>query len=226
MTTEFFYKRICKIATLCITVSFLCFSFAYAAFLSSATVVDTAKTFYFLVSPSTHLEVSAHNAAQIGGAGYLLHANGRDYAALSVYLTDTAAAAVSTNLTDTPTQIIPLESNKLYLKTRRQKQQETIYKNAFSCLVDCIRVLDIEISRVERGATQQSSKRILKTLENAFAFLSKEYKNGFAAFATVCKNAANRLSVFTQSTVYIEDLRYLQCELCVSYLRLSEDFRV
>ena len=226
MTTEFFYKRICKIAALFINFSFLCFSFVYAAFLSSATVVDTARTFYFLVSPSTHLEVSAHNAAQIGGAGYLVHANGRDYAALSVYLTDTAATAVSTNLTDTPTQIIPLESNKLYLKTRRQKQQETVYKNAFSCLGDCIRVLDIEIARVEKGATQQSSKRILKTLKNTFAFLRKEYKNEFAAFADACQNAANTLSVLTQSTVYVEDLRYLQCELCVSYLRLSEDFRV
>lgn len=226
MTTGFFYKRICKIATLCITFSFLCFSFAYAVFLSSATVVDTAKTFYFLVSPSTHLEASAHNAMQIGGAGYLLHANGRDYAALSVYLTDTAATAVSTNLTDTPTQIIALESNKLYLKTRRQKQKETVYKNAFSCLGDCIGILDEEIARVEGGATQQSSKRILKTLKNTFAFLSKEYKNGFAAFATVCQSAKNTISALTQATVYVEDLRYLQCELCVSYLRLSEAFYI
>ena len=224
MTTEFLYKRIGKIVTLFITFAFLCFSFVYAAFLSSATIVDTARTFYFLVSPSTHLQVSAHNAAQIGGAGYLIHASGRDYVAFSVYLTDTAASSVSNNLTDTPTHIIPLESNKLYLKTRRQKGKESVYKNAFSCLMDCIRILDMEIARVEGGATQQSSKRILKSMENTFAFLSKEYQNRFAAFATVCRDAANTLSTFTKSTVYIADLRYLQCALCISYLNLSEDF--
>lgn len=226
MATGFFYKKIVKGGVCLFAFAWIVFSLGYAVYLSSATVVNTSKNFYFLVSSSAHIEVSAHQATQMGGAGYLFEQNGRESVALSVYCTKIEAVTVHANLKDGQTEILFLQSPKLYLKTRKQKQKKQVYKNAFCILSDCINFLDTEIDRLEKGATQQSSKRILAVLKDEFSFLQKEYQKDFAPFATVCKNAEENLACALAGVVYLEDLRYLLCDLSVSYIRLSEEFQI
>ena len=226
MATGFFYKKICRGVACSLLLVWIALSLGYAVYLSSATVVDTSRNFYFLISSSTHIEVSTHQATQMGGAGYLLAYNGRETVVLSVYCTKTQAITVSAGLKDGQTEILFLQSPKLYLKTRKQKKQKNIYKDAFSILGSCMDFLDAEIARLEKGATQQSSKRILKDLKKQFSFLQKKHEKTFPSFATVCKNAEAGLACVLDGVVYLEDLRYLLCDLSVSYIRLSEEFCV
>ena len=226
MSTGFLYKKIGKGAVCFLAFALILFSFGYAWYLSSAIVVNTSKSFYFLISSSTHIEVSTHEATQMGGAGYLFEVNGREVVALSAYIDETEAVTVNAGLKDGQMEVLLLESSNLYLKTRKQKQKESVYKNAFANLYSCIDSLNGEIARLEKGATQQSSKRILKALKERFVIMGKENEKQFPQFTKFCKNAEEQLTSSISGVVYLEDLRYLTCDLCLSYIRLSEEFCV
>lgn len=225
MTTEVLYKKIYKILIISIAFSIVGFSFVYAVYLSSATIVDTKRTFYFLVSSSTHIEASAHDVTQMGGAGYLLEENEKEYVAISVYSSRNQAVAISTVLTNAPTKILIKEASKLYLKSVKQKRQMQTYKNAFLLLSNWIDFLEQEIKRLEKGATQQSCKRILQSLQKQFV-VGNRYETVFPSFTQTCLMANESLSDILHSIVYVADLRYLLCELSDGYIRLSEEFSI
>ena len=191
MSTGFLYKKIGRGAVCFLAFALILFSFGYAWYLSSVIVVNTSKSFYFLISSSTHIEVSTHEATQMGGAGYLFEVNGREVVALSAYIDETEAVTVNAGLKDGQTEVLLLESSNLYLKTRKQKQSQSVYKNAFANLYGCIDILESEIGRLEKGATQQSSKRVLNALKKRFAVMGKEYENAFPSFKKVCKKCCN-----------------------------------
>ena len=85
-------------------------------------------------------------------------------------------------------------------------------------------MLNGEIKRLEEGATQESSKRILQSLSRQFAYLSKENSMQQEEYTKLCQNASNRVEGFIQGVVYVKDLRYLLCDLCNGYLKLSKNF--
>lgn len=224
MTTEFLSKRrLSFVASFC-AVCFVVCCCLYAFYLSNATIVDTQKTFYYLVSTSTHIQASTHDTTRLGGAGYPLQIDGQTRVVVAVYFTQENATVVCSSLKQIQTEIIQITSPKLYLKTRKQKKNAQTYKNAFSCMYSLQELLDREINREQNGATQQSCKRVLTQIQKQFNYLQKQYETTFLSFAIVCENACNALSKIMENIVYIEDLRYLSCELSVAYLNLSKEF--
>ncbi|MBE7068858.1 MAG: hypothetical protein E7381_06130, partial [Clostridiales bacterium] len=224
MKTELFRKKIFKLCVIITSMITVAFSFLYAIYLSKVKTIDTSKSFYYLVSTSTHIEASAHGITQMGGAGYYIEEEGKIFVALSVYTSQLQAIEVQKSLKNTSTEILSQTSPKIYLKSRVDKNRIQAYKNAFSLLDNWIRFLEREIARLEGGATQQSSKRILLSLHKQFTFASKEYESAFLGFSKICRVADEKLSNILQSVVYLKDLRYVLCHLCDSYLRLSEEF--
>ena len=113
---------------------------------------------------------------------------------------------------------------KCYLKGVKQKENAAFFAGAFESLYGCMQVLNGEIKRLERGATQESSKRILQTVSRQFSFLKKQYAEKVAGYANACENAQKRLSEMLSNIIYAKDLRYLLCELSVAYANLSKNF--
>lgn len=208
-------------AFLCVLVCVL-----YAWSFYGVAVYDVSKSFYFLVLDEVHIEASTAEVQYDGGAGFLLEREDSDYIALSVYLQSTdgeaAKAAVSKNYESA--EIVTVQSGKLYMKSASQKKLASEAIGALDSLYGCMQVLDREIARLAGGATQASSKRILRILEDNFTYLGREYEEVFSDFSSVCESAAKTLESCTADIVYVKDLRFLLCELCVSYTDLCGAF--
>ncbi len=219
-----------KKAVLCfiiiVTVGFAYSAIAYANVFTTAQTVAIDKEFYYLVDESTHTQAVGSFAQLQGGAGYLLDGNTREYVAYSVYFNKQDGEAAKKALLEYQTQpilhVISIQS--LVFKTPKEKRRAPIVINAFSCLDGCMQVLNREIARLDNGATQQSSKRILSTLIDQFAYLEREYKTSYPAFSNICKNAQMQLQPCVADIIYVKDLRYILCDLGVAYKQLSEEF--
>lgn len=220
------WKRIVGIVAGALSVAFTFSAFLYAKTLENATTVGTEKNFYFLVSDSNSIEVSTQITKLQGGAGYSLIYEENEYAAYSVYFSENESRAAQSSVTQTgeSAEIVVVKSAPLYLKTKKQKKHAALIGGAFESLYGCMQVLNGEISRLERGATQESSKRILQTLSRQFSFLEKKYAERVAGYAKACENAQKRLEEATKGVVYAKDLRYILCELSVAYANLSKNF--
>ena len=227
MSTDFLIKgKIFKVLAFLFSVLFVFCSLVYAILIQKAEVEKVSKNFYFLVSNSMHVEASTHAALLNGGAGYVLESGNREYAAYAVYLKEADVEWAQSCMANAGenTRILVLKSGDLYFKGEREKLSKESILGAFSCFYDCISILEQEIGRLEGGATQQSSKRILNVLKRQFAYLALEYDKAFPWYSTACRSAENFLQESMESVVYVTDLRYLACELCFSYIELSENY--
>ncbi len=227
MSTEFLTRKNgLRIFSCFLSVFFVFFTLSYAFFLKKAQVSKFGKTFYFLVSDSTHIEASAHVALLGGGAGYVLQDETREYVAYAAYLEETDAERAQAAMMEKgeKTRILAFRSPDLYSKTQKEKQGQEQRNGAFSCLYQNIALLEGEIARLEGGATQESSKRILSVLIKQFAFLEERYGEVCSEYQRACEETVNALQKSVEGVVYVTDLRYLCCELCVSYIKSSENF--
>lgn len=225
MSADFIWKKVWKISLVALCFFVTGVSFVYAYVLTGVEKVYLSDNFYFLVSKTVNVEVGAFESLQNGGAGYILEENGREYAVLSVYFTEEKALQVQNGLAE-ETLLLRKKTNDLYLKTRSDKALANTFKNAFSCLKSCMEILSEEIVRLDNGATQESSKRILRILQKQYDYLEYEYKKSFPDFAKLCERAEKALGKIVAGTVYVKDLRYLLCELCVSYNGLADTFEL
>lgn len=227
MRTDFFRSKKWIKRTVCtLAVAFTFGCVGYAQFLTKVKTVSADKSFYFLVSTSTHVEASTQTALQNGGAGYSITLGGREYVAFSAYSRESdgaQACAVMTGMGE-DTELLSLGLGKLYFKTSKEKRNAAKIVGGLECLYGCIKVLEKEIARLEDGATQQSSKRVLRTLSRQFAFLKTEYERIFPSLAEVCNEAESTIQAFCEEVVYASRLRYLHCSLCDSYVELGEEF--
>ena len=191
-----------------------------------ASVYNTDKTFYFLVLEEDKIEVASYEVKLDGGAGFLLDYENCDYVALSVYLSgiegDKACASISQKYGNA--KIISINSGKLYMKRDSQKKTAKKTQGGFNSLYGCIEVLSREIARLDKGATQQSSGRILSQVAGNLQYLSEEYTSCFFNFSNVCQNGANALYKSVSSIIYTKDLRYILCQLCFDFIKLSKEF--
>lgn len=218
-------KKIYVAAARAAALIFTIFVVAYAWFLNGVTSYALSKDFYFLVANTTHVEASAHVATLQGGAGYLVQDKERSYSALAVYLTRSAGETAKAGLLETDEySLLVKRVDKLYFKTRKQKRNSARILAAFSCLEDCIEVLNGEIARLENNAPQRSSKAVLQDLADQFSHLAKTYEGSFPSYATVCKGAATALRECCTGIVYARELRYVCCGLCDSFVSLGEEF--
>ena len=220
------WKRIAGMVAGVLSVTFTFSAFFYAKTIEGASAVGTERNFYFLVAEGGSVEVSTQTIGLQGGAGYSLLYEDGVYAAYSVYFSEdeSKVAQGSVEKTGEHAEIVVVTSKPLYLKTEKQKKHATTISGAFESLYGCMQVLHGEIARLERGATQESSKRILQTLSRQFSFLAKEYEKTIAGYKKACKNAEERLLEVTKGVVYAKDLRYILCELSVAYANLSKNF--
>ncbi len=199
------------------------FALFYSVRLSRTKVVELQKSFYFLVSTDSRVEVSVEFTKLDGGAGYLLEKDNVQYVALAVYLNKEDGIAVQEGLgEELPTKILHKGVSALYFKGK-DKKESALYVNALRTLEGCISVLNECIARLEKGSTQENCKRILEILQRQFAFAQKEYEN-YPAFFTSCGEWLQSLKELCEETVYVQKLRYLLCWQVEGYLALCEGF--
>ena len=226
MTVNFIYKRCIYYVGLALVFLSDVFSFFYAVVLSRVSVYTIDKAFYFLVLEDTKLEVASYEVKLDGGAGFLLNHENRDYVALSVYLSGEEGNKVYESILRKyeNAKIVKINSGKLYMKRDSEKKLAKKIQGGFNSLYGCIEVLEREISRLDKGATQQSSGRILSKIADNLLYLSKKYKNDFKEFSNVCKNSANALNKSVSGIIYAKELRHILCETCANFIKLSQEF--
>ena len=202
---------------------FTAFAILQAWLFSTAENFALSKAFYFLVADDMHLEASTHETLLRGGAGYLVDLEGKEWVAYQVYFSPEQAKLVQSGLT-APSKVVTLSTEKVYFKTKQEKRLVNIVKDAFSCLDDYIELLSAEIARLDKGATQQSSKRILTVLTRQCAYVADKYEKDLTSFSRVLRDLQERLNGCIKGTVYTKDLRYALCEACIGYIRLSQEY--
>lgn len=210
--------------TLAVIFSFTCIVYAYI--LSQVKKVDVRASFFYLVTDDVHVEAGAEFVKLEGGAGYLLRYDDKDYVVLSVYLRESDGLTIQTSLSRNGenTKLLHVGVDVLYFKTYSEKKMCGVYVGALQILRSCMTVLNECISRLEKGMTQESCKRVLTPLGNQFHFLSEEYRNSYPSFAKVCRETVEELSALVSQTVYVKDLRYLLCVLSENYVTLASAF--
>lgn len=220
MSTVFIKKSV-KIIAFALSLLVIAFACLYAKLIHEAVQVTTEKKFYYVVADDLHLQASTQETLLKGGAGYLLETKTGDYAAYQVYFSKTNAENVCKNL-NAPSKIVAVTVKNGYLKTEKEKARQV--KNAFSCLDDCIEVLNGEIVRLENGATQESSRRVLESLTRQCNYLSKAYSALLPEHAKLMKTMEEGLTASTEGIIYTKNLRYILCQTCFEYARLSEEY--
>ena len=223
MWADFFKSNYKKIAVTALSVWFAGIAILCGV-ISQTERIYIGKKFYFLVSSSTHIQASTHFVEWSGGAGYLLDYDGCAQVVFSVYLQEQDSLQVQSALTDKQTDVLTVSVDSIYLYRKQDKAKKSSIKGAFQTLYNCCELLEKIIDRYAQGGTQESGKRLLKVLQEQLCFLSKEYTRKFPLYAEVCQKGADKISQLLETTIYLKDLRYLLCELCVSYVDLSNTF--
>ena len=126
MRTGIFYKRIIKklLGALSLGIVFVCF--VYACVLSTVQTYTVGKTFYFLVSSSSHIGASTHIAQNLGGAGFLFFDGETDYVAYAAYenQTDGANAQRELKRIGEDALLLPVTVETLYFKSSQDKKTQ------------------------------------------------------------------------------------------------------
>ncbi len=213
-----YLKSILVSMLICIFIGVAC----YACSVSNKKKITIGNSFHFLVSTSTHIEASTHFVSWSGGSGYLLEDIGREYVVFSVYLQKEDALRVQGVLKE-PTRLITRSVECLYTS---DEYLSKVVKGAFQTYYSWLTVLQNEINRLTQGCTQQSCKRTLHILKRQMEYSSKKHERDFSEYANVCKSGVMKLTEITNETVYVKDLRYLLCELCVAYCRLANLYTI
>ena len=203
------------------------FCTAYANVLSNVQAYTVGKTFYFLVSSSTHVEVSTHVAQSLGGAGYLLTEQGNEYVAYAAYHEENSANQALQNLQSVSKDevvLLPISVETLYFKGTQQQKKSAKIVDLLSWLENQIRLLKQEERLLEKGITQQAILRLLGTQKRQFSYMQKENNNVLPAFSTLCQEAVKQIESMERDTVYLKDVRFLHCYLCQGYVDISKNF--
>ena len=225
MKTEFFYKRIGRLLLYACVAVIVLGSLFLANYLRRADSFTVGGNFYFLLNTSTHVQASVPLTQLKGGAGYLVKSEGKVAYAVYMQKEEALKAQESLLLLGERATVQEKLTERLYLKSRADKDKKDLYKGAFESLQGCIQVLSGEVKRLNDGATQQSTKRTLNTLSKQTKYMGEIYKNSFPACATLCNDWAERLDgAAEQEIVYVWRLRYILCEACESYVQLTKAF--
>lgn len=229
MSADFYFqltaKNIFRIIFVGVLGCVFCFSFFYAYILSGIEARSLNQSFYYLISYETYTQAGAYQVCNEGGAGYLLDDESGQYIAYTVYLNrETAEQIVEDVNQQFGVEMLVKSSPTLYFKTKEQKDKANLVVGALNAYCGCMQVLDGEIARLEKGATQESSKRILNNLLRQFSYLGKTHAEVYPAFAQECFWVEKELETILQGTVYVKDLRFLLCGLTDSYLFLASEF--
>ena len=195
----------------------------YAGALKNAKIMPINTAFSFVVQQCDNVEVGGFETLQMGGAGNIITLDKETYVAVGVYSSKLSAEKVAKSLGD-KYFVQTLTPNDLYFCTPSKKKKASVYVGAFQSLDGCMQVLAQEIERLEKGATQTSSKFVVQNLKNQFLYLGEEYKYNFPTFGAVCLQSADTLTALGRDIIYSQKLRRLLCDLSVAYCQLCAEF--
>ncbi len=219
MSTKIFKKAIGIICAVAMGV--VAFGFFYSLRLANAQTVTLNKSFYFLVSTDSRVEASTEFTKLDGGAGYLLEEEGTQYVALAVYLSKADALSVQEGLGGELSTCILHKGVSTLGFVGKKKKKSALYLNALRTLEGYISILNECVTRLEKGSTQESCKRLLSILQRQFAFAEEEYEE-YPEYAKACGAWARELEGIRRETVYVQRLRYLLCWQVEKYLQLCQ----
>ena len=223
MAADLVYKKkYIKYIVNCILAAVFSFVGIYAILLSKAEKIDTDKSFFFLVDTSMHLEASAQLTVWRGGAGYLLQASDKEYVAYCVYFDREYAEKVQQEVPDS--LLLEITAPAVFLKNRKDKANALLYREGLSNLYLYAECLNAGITSLEKGQTQESIKKYLKTLSGHCFRLFSLYKEGFSECARIFQEQAKQLSNAISDTVYLNNLRYILCQCIDGYLCIADKF--
>lgn len=225
MLTDFFRKKgiffaLCSAVVLTVSCLFYALSF------KKLHAVDVDANFYFLVSAEESASVGVEHTKLDGGAGYLLQADGKEYAVWSVYFDEEIGMDVQKRLKKTgkETRLLHIGTDAVCFRTLREKKAEKPTVELLHIVKGCMQVLNQTISRLEKGMTQEKAKAILTILCKQLSFSAREYALSVDGLANVCKESAQRLDRIVEGTVYTDTLAYELCFLADGYLSSCNRF--
>ncbi len=226
MSADFFKKKFGRIVVCFLALFVTVGGLLYAWQVKTRVRINTSKQFYFLIDTSVNVQASTYGAQSDGGAGDLLTVEENTGVAYSVYFTEEESQQAKNSLQTSYANVSVwvISAPDIYIKKRKAKALAEKIEGAFESLYNNMQVLNTQTSRLEDGGTQQSCARILNILASNFAYLGLEYKTVLPAYAKKCDEIAAVLNALTYGVIYVRDLRYLLCELCVSYVQLCEEY--
>lgn len=224
MATGVFYVRK-RTAAICAATFFAlsCVAFSVFALCFSAQRLPLGYAFYYLVSDSENVEASVYAAKSDGGAGFVLPQKTQSVVAWSVYLTERDGLSVCAALQESG-KAYRLEAMYLeHLRVRgAKKKQSGRLIGLFRSMYGSLMLLEQEIFRLDKGATQESSRRILRELGKQLAYLEKTCVADFPECAVFCADMKIAVEAAAESTIYGKELRNLLCESCYRYVQLGK----
>jgi hypothetical protein len=187
--------------------------------------IENTRCFYYVVANSPHVQASTYTVELEGGAGYPVENNGTYYAAYAVYFSMDKAKEVALNLKNMGNAVKIVESGEqtLYFKSREEKRAKGKIINALDNLYACMLRLQGEIERLERGATQSSSKNKILSIVETMRFLAGA-NSGIGEYAQTCSVSAERLEGYARGVILAKDLRFELCKWSELYVRTCEIF--
>ncbi len=217
---SFIMKKMACIAAILITLGGVFYAFA----LTKAQAVPIDGYFYFLVSAEENVEAVAELARLDGGAGYLLEEGENRYVALAVYKREQEGEEMQKSLEKSGRETLLLKRGQdtLYFKGKN-KERSVLYRSALALWAGWSSVLSECISRLEKGMTQESCKRILAILKRQFAYGQSAYAE-YSEFALLCGQSEQAITQIYSGTIYVRDLRYLFCWQAEKYVELCSAF--
>lgn len=222
MSTFFLRKKVFFSLFVFFIYTFIAISLFYAERIKNVQAYDLNQTFYFLVHTNENVEVGAYTVPLNGGAGYLLQTSSGETVAYTVYTKYSDAERGQNNVSDSAIECIDVST--VYFKTKKEKHNAQKFLGVMRSLYGCIEVLQAEINRLSKGATQESSKRVLKDLKGVFDRLTEESEKDSPKITRLCEKTAERLQRNIDGVVYCKDLRYILCDLCFSYVKIASEF--
>ena len=218
-----FFSRFKKLALglVVLIYTFVAFALFYAIQIKNVQAYHLNQTFYFLVHTNPNIEVGAYTVPLNGGAGYLLKTSSGEKVAYSVYTQYFDAERAQKNISESTIEQVTL--SKLYFKTKQEKRDREKLVGAMQSIYGCIEVLQTEINRLSKGATQESCKRVLENLQGVLLCLEKE-RVDLPQIAKNSKKLAEELQKSIDGIVYCKDLRYILCQMCFSYAEIASKY--
>jgi hypothetical protein len=223
MATVFFAKKGFIFGVFAVIITGICCAYAWG--ISCAKTLFIHKTFYFLAAENVNVQAGAFEMELQGGAGYPMQFGEREYAVMSVYFSRDAANGVLAQLDNKKEMTVLSRScDKIYLKSRKEKLKAEKIKGGLSVLYACIRLLNGEISRLEKGATQESSARVLKAIAAQLCFWGKSNRSELPSFARGQEEIGESLLGFAGKVIFTQDLRYELCKMSDFYLQICSKY--
>ena len=207
-------------------IAFIVFSCALSASVAFSEVRTFRRSFHFVVILTEKTEVSAGLSGLDGGAGYVIKTG--EGVALGVYFSLSQAEQVKEEAEKryNPVEIVSFTTEKFRFQSKKEKSNASKIVAAFSTLYEYLRLVFDEITRLETGGTQESSKRILKTAARQIFYLGEENEKADKEFSLVCSSASVELLELASDIVYAKELRTFLCKYAEEYLALADRYRI